>query len=137
MEKEWVIALSAIAEQKKLCDTLLAFDRGIIYTAVLSLDGVEIATAARPSAKAMIPSQEDLSRHFKSISKVMSFYSSQQEALSEGERAFGELKQIIAVFKNYQVIIVLSRSRRIMAALIALKDANSHTISFQVSRVLS
>jgi hypothetical protein len=85
----------------------------------------------------MMPSQEDLSRHFKSISKVMSFYSSQKEALAEGERAFGELKEIIAVFKNYQVIIFLSRSKQIMAAMIALKDANSHVISFQASRVIS
>jgi hypothetical protein len=129
--------MSASTEQKKICESLLSIDREVIYTAILSLDGVEIATASRRSASTMMPSSEELSRHFKSISKVISFYASQKEALEEGERAFGELKQIIAIFKNYQVLIVLSRSRQIMAALIALKDANSHTISFQVSRILS
>jgi hypothetical protein len=129
--------MSAMADQRKICETLLSLDKLIIHTAILSLDGEEIAVSSSPSAKDMLPSEENLARHFKSISKVLSLYSSQKEALAEGEQAFGELKQIIAVFKNYQVMIILSKSRHIMVALVALKDADSHKISFQVSRVLS
>ena len=131
------MGLSSAVEQKRICETLLSIDPGIIYTCILSMDGEEISNAAKPSAKVMMPSEEELSRHFKSISRVLSIYSSQKEALPEGERHFGKLKQIVAIFSNYKVLVVLSSSKQVMAALIALKDADSHRISFQVSRVIS
>ena len=93
--------------------------------------------AGKPSASTMMPSDQELSSHFKSVRKIIAAYSSQGEALPKGERVFGELKAIVAIFSNFKVIIVLNRVAQIAAALVTLKDADANKISFQASRIMS
>jgi hypothetical protein len=127
----------SIIDSKSLCESLLSLDVEVIYSALFSLDGEEISSAAKPSARTMMPSEQELSSHFKSVRRIISAYSSQSEALPKGELAFGELKSIVAIFSNFKVIIILNRSAQIAAALVTMKDADVNKISFQGLKLMS
>jgi hypothetical protein len=126
----------SVIDSKRLCESLLSLDVQVIYSAMFSLDGEEISSAAKPSASAMMPSEQELSSHFKSVRRIIAAYSGKSGALPEGERAFGELKSIVAIFSNFKVIIVLNRGAQIAAALVTMKDADVNKISFQASRLM-
>jgi len=124
-----------IKDPQRLCESLLSIDPEIIYASILSSTGEQISAAASPSASVIIPSNDQLTSHFKAISSLIGAYRSSKPALPQAESLFGELKDIVATFGNLKVIIIINHPLQAMIALVTLKDADSKKITFQSSKI--
>ncbi len=127
----------AIKDPQRLCESLLSIDPGIIYTCILSSTGEQISSAAKPSAKVIITSNDQLISHFKAVSQLVTAYVNSAPALPQGERLFGELKDIVATFGNLRVILILNQTLQAVVALVTLKEADSKKITFQSSKIIA
>jgi hypothetical protein len=79
---------------------------------------MEIASSYRPSAALFISNIDELRKKLPGKRVV-----SAAEALSHGEDFFGELGEIIVLFKKVKIIIIVSRPRQIVAVITMTKDA--------------
>jgi hypothetical protein len=123
-------------DPQHVCESLLSIDPEIIYATILSFTGEKMSSASKPSAGVMIPSNDQLATHFKAISSMMAIYSTSAPQLRQGERLFGELKDIVATFSNLKIIMILNPPQGFMIALVTLKDSDSKKITFQVSKII-
>ncbi len=126
-----------IKDPRRVCEALLSKDPEIIYASILSSTGEEISSAAKPSASVMIPSNEELTSHFRAISSIINAYRTSSSALSGAERMFGKFKDMVVTFGNLKVMIMLDDPNQVVIALVTLKDADSKKITFQSSKVIS
>jgi hypothetical protein len=126
-----------IKDPQKVCEALLSKDPEIIYASILSSAGEEISSAAKPSARVMIPSSEELTGHFRAISSIITSYRTTQSALSGAERMFGKFKDMVVTFGNFKVIVILDDPEQVVIALVTMKDADSKRITFQSSKIIS
>jgi hypothetical protein len=115
---------------------LLSIDPAIIYGSILSSTDEEVSSAAKPSATLMLPSRDELTSHFRAISSIVNTYRTSKSALQEGERLFGDFKNIVVTFGKLKVIVILNDPEHVMLALATLKDADEKKITFQSSRIM-
>ena len=125
-----------IKDARRICESLLAINPEIIYVSVLSSSGEEIASAAKPSAAVTLPSRDELTSHFRAISSIVNTYRTSKSALQEGERLFGDFKNIVVTFGKLKVIVILNHPEQVMLALATLKDADEKKITFQSARIM-
>jgi hypothetical protein len=80
----------SIRDPKKLCDSMIAIDNGIVAVTLLSLSGTEIASSYQSSVALFISNLSKAGQEHAGKMVV-----SAAEALSRGEEFFGELGEIV------------------------------------------
>src|ERR1700692_2931252 len=108
----------SIEDPKKLCDSIIAIDHEIVAVSLLSQSGMEIASSYQPSAELFISNMDEAGKR-----QAGKMVVSAAEALTHGEDYFGELGEIIVLFKKVKVIITVNRPKQIVAVITATKDA--------------
>ena len=115
---------------ERLCRHILGLDSAVLFAGICNIGGEEIASASKPSVPVIIGTSPELREAYSSrTTAVVTLFKSAEPLL-------GELRDIVASFKNLKVMIIsLGQENNAAAVLVTTKDLDSKNIVYQISRV--
>ncbi len=115
---------------ERLCQHILGLDSAVLFAGICNIGGGEIASASKRSVPIMIGTSPELREAFSSgTTAAVTLFRSAEPLL-------GELRDIVASFKNLKVMIIsLGQENNAAAVLVTTRELDSKNIAYQISRV--